>query len=209
MASGILFLHSLSPPVLHRDIKSLNILLHTDIAGELHAKSQTLNSCQVVPEVELDEASIEMLQLGLRNVGKSDCIACQKVIGEADFVKSANNSLSSMQPPSNQQVRSCKTKINLPTYSNALNQESNSRPVALNSPSFQYVYAQQGGGQQPNVMLVYPGQVYAVNTVPLPTEDDLKWYQKREARQAGKYGMILIAVVAFIIFVVIYNWMRS
>ncbi|KAJ3094792.1 hypothetical protein HDU97_007606 [Phlyctochytrium planicorne] len=38
ITSGMDFLHRLSPPVLHRDVKSLNMLLYVDSVGELHAK---------------------------------------------------------------------------------------------------------------------------------------------------------------------------
>ncbi|KAJ3094789.1 Leucine-rich repeat serine/threonine-protein kinase 2 [Phlyctochytrium planicorne] len=38
IASGMDFLHRLNPPVLHRDVKSLNILLYVDSVDEMHAK---------------------------------------------------------------------------------------------------------------------------------------------------------------------------
>ncbi|KAJ3212398.1 Leucine-rich repeat serine/threonine-protein kinase 2 [Dinochytrium kinnereticum] len=38
VTSGMEFLHGCKPPVLHRDLKSLNILLYNDVSGELHAK---------------------------------------------------------------------------------------------------------------------------------------------------------------------------
>ncbi|KAI8849150.1 kinase-like domain-containing protein [Chytridium lagenaria] len=38
IATGMDFLHKLQPPILHRDLKSLNILLHLDAGGDLHAK---------------------------------------------------------------------------------------------------------------------------------------------------------------------------
>ncbi|KAJ3101298.1 hypothetical protein HDU97_001538 [Phlyctochytrium planicorne] len=38
IATGMEFLHKANPQVLHRDMKSLNILLYVDNAGELHAK---------------------------------------------------------------------------------------------------------------------------------------------------------------------------
>ncbi|KAJ3212397.1 Serine/threonine-protein kinase tnni3k [Dinochytrium kinnereticum] len=38
VASGIAFLHACTPPILHRDLKSLNILLYVDVSGELHCK---------------------------------------------------------------------------------------------------------------------------------------------------------------------------
>ncbi|KAJ3097637.1 Serine/threonine-protein kinase tnni3k [Phlyctochytrium planicorne] len=38
IASGMQYLHGLNPPVLHRDVKSLNVLLYVDSVGELHAK---------------------------------------------------------------------------------------------------------------------------------------------------------------------------
>ncbi|KAJ3094248.1 hypothetical protein HDU97_008318, partial [Phlyctochytrium planicorne] len=38
MAAGMSFLHSLQPPLLHLDLKSLNILMYKDASGELHSK---------------------------------------------------------------------------------------------------------------------------------------------------------------------------
>ncbi|KAJ3212395.1 hypothetical protein HDU67_003855 [Dinochytrium kinnereticum] len=38
IASGMAYLHRFNPPVFHRDMKSLNILLYIDAAGELHCK---------------------------------------------------------------------------------------------------------------------------------------------------------------------------
>jgi serine/threonine protein kinase len=38
MAEGVAYLHSLKPPVVHRDLKSLNIVLETGKAGGLEAK---------------------------------------------------------------------------------------------------------------------------------------------------------------------------
>ncbi|KAI8846696.1 kinase-like domain-containing protein [Chytridium lagenaria] len=38
VAAGMTFLHRCDPPVLHRDMKSLNILMYVDASGELHCK---------------------------------------------------------------------------------------------------------------------------------------------------------------------------
>ncbi|KAJ3212394.1 hypothetical protein HDU67_003854 [Dinochytrium kinnereticum] len=38
VATGMAFLHKCEPPVMHRDLKSLNLLLYVDAGGELHCK---------------------------------------------------------------------------------------------------------------------------------------------------------------------------